>query len=117
MKIQINNAEVLELSIPELYDCWLIDKESFHHWLTRKSNIKIPIEADTGSWFFAEDSNPSDERGFFVDLKDYIDWWNPLVVYIKTQRIDSYRIIDKSIVCVKFEIYLNNYPENYFDNE
>lgn len=47
MKIQINNAEILDLTIQDMYNCWLIDNKSFHHWLTRKSNIKIPPEADT----------------------------------------------------------------------
>ena len=114
MKIQINNAEIIDLTISELYDCWLIDKESFHHWLTRKSNIKIPPEADTGTWFIVEQEG---ERSYQVNLKDYVEWWNPLVAYIKAQKVDSYKIIDESIVYVKFEIYLNNYPENYFDSE
>jgi len=113
MKIQINNAEIIDLTISELYDCWLIDKESFHHWLTRKSNIKIPPEADTGTWFIVE----QEEESYQVNLKDYVEWWNPLVVYIKAQKVDSYKIIDEPIVYVKFEIYLNNYPENYFDSE
>ena len=68
MKIQINNAETLDLTIQDLYDCWLIDKESFHHWLTRKSNIKIPQEADTGTWFIVEQE---EKRSYQVNLKDY----------------------------------------------
>ena len=70
MKIQINNAEVVDLTIQELYDCWLIDKESFHHWFTRKCDIKIPLEADTGTWFLTEEEG---ERSYQVNLKEYIE--------------------------------------------
>lgn len=113
MKIQINNAEIIDLTTPELYDCWLIDKESFHHWLTRKSNIKMPPEADTGTWFFSD--KISGDRVFVVDLKDYIEWWNPLIAYIKAQRVDSYKIIEESIVNIEFEIYNNDYPDGYWE--
>ena len=113
MKIQVNNAEIIDLNISELYDCWLLDKDSFHHWLTRKSGIKLPEEVDTGSWFF---SDTSGEQSFEVDLKDYIEWWNPLVAYIKAQKVDSYRVIEDSMVYIRFSIYLNNYPNNYWNN-
>jgi hypothetical protein len=112
MKIQINNAETLDLTIQDLYDCWLIDKESFHHWLTRKSNIKIPLEADTGTWFFSD--KISGERVFAVDLKEYVEWWNPLVAYIRHIPVNSYEIVEESTVNIEFEIYLNNYPEGYW---
>lgn len=119
MKIQVNNAEIVDLDTQELYNCWLIDKESFHHWLTRKSGIKFPQEADTGSWYFANDTDKSNlnERSFEVDLKDYINWWNPLVAYIKAQKVDSYNIVGDSIVKIKFAHYLNDYPEGYWSAE
>jgi hypothetical protein len=113
MKIQINNAEILDLTISELYDCWLVDKESFHHWLTRKSNIKIPPEADTGTWFFSD--KISGERVFAVDLKEYIEWWNPLVAYIRHVPVDSYKIIEESIANIEFNIYNNDYPDGYWE--
>jgi hypothetical protein len=115
MKIQVNDAEIVDLCISELYDCWMLDKHSFHHWLTRKSDIKFPPEADTGSWFFSDTHTL--ERSFEVDLKDYIEWWNPLVAYIKAQKVDSYRVVDDSIVYVQFAIYLNNYPDKYWEDE
>lgn len=114
MKIQVNDAEIVDLSVSELYDCWMLDKDSFHHWLTRKSGLKLPQEADTGSWFLSEE--PS-QRSFMIDLKDYIGWWNPLVAYIKAQKVDSYKIIDNSIAYVQFSVYLNDYPDNYWDDK
>ena len=112
MKIQINNAEIIDLTIQEMYDCWLIDKESFHHWLTRKSNIKIPQEADTGTWFFVEQE---EERSYRVNLKEYVEWWNPLVAYVRAMPVNNYEIVDDYIAYVKFEIYNNDYPDGYWD--
>jgi len=114
MKIQINNAEIVDLTMSELYDYWLIDKKSFHHWLTRKSSIKIPPEADTGTWFFVEQK---EERSYMVNLKDYIEWWNPLVAYVRAMPVNHYEIVDDYIVYVKFEIYNNNYPEDYWNTK
>jgi hypothetical protein len=112
MKIQINNAEILDLLTSELFDCWLLERDSFHHWLTRKSGLKIPQEADTSSWFFCEEGG---DRSFSVDLKDYIEWWNPIVAYIRSQKVDTYKVVDESKLNVKFAIYLNDYPDDYWN--
>jgi hypothetical protein len=117
MKIQINNSKILDLSISELYDYCLLERDSFHHWLTRKSGLKIPQEADTSSWFFCEESEENEEnadRLFSIDLIDYLEWWSPIVTHIRHQKVDAYKVVGESKANVKFAIYLNDYPEDYW---